>query len=120
MNKSLAILLSIAAFLMLAPGSASASTGQICTVKMIGYSDQDPSGTTNLYMSCVEDSTTHVYLAFSNPATPTCGPRLTFDGVKIFQTMATAAWLSGKPLTVWWTACTGGVNRGIVSMNFGS
>ena len=86
---------------------------------MIGYGDQDPAGATNIYMSCVEDSTTHVYLAYSNPATPSCGPRVTFDGLKVFQAMATAAWLSGKPMTVYWVACTGGFNRGIVDMQFG-
>ena len=120
MTKPTAILLSIAAFLLLSVGSAFASTGQICHVKMIGYNEEGTS-TTNIYLSCTEDYASHTYVAYSNPATGVCGQRLTFDGVKIMESMVTAAWLSGKPLTLWWitTGCTGN-NRGIVAMNFGS
>ena len=69
---------------------------------MIGYGDSGIGrGDEHLYVVRGSILMTHVYLAYSNPATPSCGPRVTFDGLKVFQAMATAAWLSGKPMTVY-------------------
>ena len=118
MTHARAMMLCFAAVLMLSPGPALASTGQLCDPTMIGF-NQDSTGT-NIYLACAQDSTSHTYVAYSTNSPPNpCSTTVGIDTLKVYQSMLISARLSGKTATVWWDTCGGSSSlRQIAAINF--
>jgi hypothetical protein len=117
MSKRHAIALSIAVALGLSGEPArAADTAQACTVNSVTYNNNGASGKF-LAIQCQEAIGTYFLAYISNPGTA-C-PATDMDSVKLWQSMAAASKLSGKPLTVWWSlspaACAGPAQKRIIS-----
>jgi len=97
---------------------AAASTGQTCTVIDVGF--QNDSSGRNLWVSCSQSGTTHNAWVTGSPAVPSGCSTIDLDTVKMWQSMALSARLSGRTGTVWYNLCSApsGTVRMIGAINF--
>jgi hypothetical protein len=102
---------------LILPGEpARADNVQPCTVATATYTNSVASGK-YIAIQCQEAMGTFFLAYISNPGTA-C-PAVDIDSVKIWQSMAAASKLSGRPLTVYWNFsgfnCAGSSQKRIIS-----
>jgi hypothetical protein len=130
MIKVAALVCSTAALIVLAPKTADASTNITCTVTSVLWqkystpAPQQPSGvpTDILVIGCSDNNGYGSYIGSPSevalaPPAPNAGCYASPDSVKSFATLATAALLSGKTLSIWWTARSCPGNAGQLSID---
>ena len=112
MNKIRGLMVVVATLVVSFSGSAFSSTGQTCDVKVFGWQN-DPSGK-NIWIFCSQDSA-HVYNAWvtGSPAVPSGCPTVDMDTLKMYETVAVAAKLAGRNVSVWYNSCNSGNTRTI-------
>jgi hypothetical protein len=118
MTRIRVCLAAIALIVMLGGGIATAASESGCTVRNVNWNDDGTYRFMNLV--CTSGS---VYWAFQSNSDGGCSGTpavVSLDSIKIYQSLATAARLSGKPLTIWYSTvstCWGGV-RAISGIEF--
>jgi len=107
--------------LIVAPSVAHALTVTQCTVKNFGWQgvlNNAPNPGRILWINCT-DST--VYLAYTSSNTNAANCNTDLDSLKIMQSLAAEAMLSGQPLTMYWSqqTCQNGSSRIFSSVQVG-
>jgi len=117
----ISVVFCVFAFALLSATKTAAAAGGStqCTVKSVGWQGtQTPSGQTQtprlLWISCTDNS---YHLVYTSSTVSAAACNMDIDSIKVIETMATAALLSGKPLTINWNqqSCQNGNSRIIVS-----
>jgi hypothetical protein len=82
-----------------------------CTVNTVGWTAKNSSNVQQLWLTCTDGSTHIAYLNATNSACNT-----DINSLKMIESVATAAKLSGRALTVFWLAqsCQGSSNVRII------
>jgi hypothetical protein len=97
--NAFAAALAFAAISMVCTDQAGAASGNeaLCTVNNVNYSLSGASRV--MYLGCASGNQYYIFL---NSSPPTGCGRTDVDTIKMWQSLATAARLSGKVLNVWW------------------
>jgi hypothetical protein len=113
MTKNAALGVSLAFLSALIPAPAMAANATSCVVTSVGW--QAKAGPRYLYLTC-QDGSTH--LAYVNSSSNTSGCNADIDSLRMFESLATAAKLSGRTLSIFWTqqSCQNGSSRIIEGM----
>jgi hypothetical protein len=103
----------VAASLLLTLRSANATNSEEanCSVTNIGYSNDPATGAKEFYVIC-SDGNPHFSILAGVPACTSTD----IDTIKLYQSLATSARLSGHTLNIWYTLCPGTQTRNIASM----
>jgi hypothetical protein len=114
MKSIVMFVLALSASLLLDQGhSYAASEDAACTVTGVTWNNNSLTGQKMLYVQCADNNTFFAYLAGG----ATC-PALDIDSIKMWQSTAQAAKLSGKTLNVWYNQCPSSTTNSITSLEF--
>jgi len=110
MGKSVRVALGIVASLLVCVSSAHAINSNDCVPTSVGWQGSTPSTARILYFTCDDGNT---YLAYTGSTVNANACNTDLDSLKVLESMATTALLSGHALSVFWNqqSCQNGSSR---------
>jgi hypothetical protein len=128
MKKLTALILGLSAFVIVGARTARADTLEVCTVSEVAWNDDTANSCSSPYNICptpnrflhIQCNNGNYHFGFVGaPGTSTTCPPMSIDTLKMWQSLATAGELAGRPINIWWRSitCAGSTKRIITAIN---